>query len=175
MQRDLKAVGYEAGWSCSSFLLQSLIDPNYSNKPISSSRSEADYHQPIYVPVSYLDVYNDRSKNFTDHYSIETVDRNVENYKLSFTGGTQDVILNTESRGKYWMYLDGDKICLLPKQKMKVPEDQLSQVEELFDCQNYHEHNYDNFTLIKPALLSTQGSGSNQTWKLIEKGTLQFA
>jgi hypothetical protein len=148
---------------------------SYSPKPIGNSRSSSDYHQPVYVPVSYLDVYNDRSKNFTDHYSIETVDRNVENYKLGSTGQTQDVILNIESRGKYWLYLDGQKIYLLPKQKMKVPEDQLSQVEELFDCNNYHEHNYDNFTLTKPAVLISQGSGTNQTWKLIEKGTLQFA
>jgi hypothetical protein len=147
---------------------------NYSNKPISSSHSSSEHHQSVYVPVSYLDVYNDRSKNFTDNYSIETVDRNVENYKLGFTGQTQDIILNTESRGKYWLYLDGEKIYLLPKQKMKVPEDQLSQVEELFDCNNYHEHNYDNFTLTKPAVLISQGSGNNQTWKLIEKGTLQF-
>jgi hypothetical protein len=148
---------------------------SYSTNPIGSSRSLSDHHQPVYVPVSYLDVYNDRSKNFTDHYSIETVDRNVENYKLASTGRTQDVILNTESRGKYWLYLDGEKIYLLPKQKMKVPEDQLSQVEELFDCNNYHEHNYDSFTLTKPAVLIPQGSGSNQAWKLIEKGTLQFA
>jgi hypothetical protein len=148
---------------------------SYSNKPTSSSRSSSDHHQPVYVPVSYLDIYNDRSKNFTDKYSIETVDRNVENYKLGSTGQTQDVILNIESRGKYWLYLDGQKIYLLPKQKMKVPEDQLSQVEELFDCNNYHEHNYDNFTLTKPAVLISQGSGTNQTWKLIEKGTLQFA
>jgi hypothetical protein len=157
------------------------IDPNYPHareyhdRLLASQPSQIVPPQPEHSPLDWILDYNDRDRNFADNYQVTPVDRNVENYRLSMTGSTQDIILNTDLKGKYWLYLDRDNTyLLLPKQKIAITEDELSQFESFFDCNNYSENNYNNFTLKKPATLAILGISGDRMWKLLEKGILQF-
>lgn len=60
---------------------------------------------------------------------------------------------------------------LVPKQNLKITDNRISNTKDLFECQDYTEQNYDNFVLVKPAVLVAQGNGN---WQLKEKGKLQF-
>jgi hypothetical protein len=120
---------------------------------------------------SYLDDYNNRQKNFAEIYKGIVVDREANNYNLSRAGQTEEVILTVESRGNYCLFTCENITYIVPSQKLKIREDKLNEVKDLFDCENYQESNYNNFTLMKPALVTQQSNGN---WRLREKGTIIF-
>ncbi len=124
------------------------------------------------IEPAYLTDYNNHQKNFADTYRSLVVVRDLENYNLSRAGQTEDVILAEENRGNYWLFSHEEFIYVVPSQKFKITDDKLNEVKDLFDCQNYQESNYNNYILIKPALVSKQ---INEVWRLKEKGILKFA
>jgi hypothetical protein len=116
-----------------------------------------------------------RTLNFADTHLVVAVDRNIQNYRLSMTGSTQDIILSCQIDGKYWLYIDGnDNWLLIPKHQITITEDELPQFESFFDCQNYRGENYNNFTIVKPASVTVIDIIPDRHWRLIEKGILQF-
>jgi hypothetical protein len=143
--------------------------------PISNSQQSHDsllnYYPSENIKPAYLTDYNNCQKNFTDTYRSLVVDRDPENYNLSRAGQTEEVILTEESRGNYWLFSHDGLTYVVPSQKLKIREDKLNEVKDLFDCENYQGFNYDNYTLIKPALVSKKANGN---WRLKEKGNLQF-
>jgi hypothetical protein len=136
--------------------------------PSSSDRQslEVTNNQP-----SYISRYNDRIHNFQDNYQLTPVDRESENYKLSRSAKTEDVILDKQTQGSYWLFTDNGRYLLVPKHTFKIRQSDLSDVQFLFECLDYREDNHSNFVLTEPAILTQQGSG---TWQLKEKGKLQF-
>ncbi len=136
--------------------------------PSSSDRQslEVTNNQP-----SYVNRYNDRAHNFQDNYQLTSVDREPENYKLSRSAKTEDVILDKQTQGSYWFFTDNGRYLLVPKHTFKIRQSDLSDVQFLFECVDYREDNHSNFVLTEPAILTQQGSG---TWQLKEKGKLQF-
>ncbi len=131
----------------------------------------SDYYPSENTEPAYLTDYNNRQKNFADTYRSLVVEREPENYNLSRAGQTEEVILTEEIQGNYWLFSHDGLIYVVPSQKLKIREDKLNEVKDLFDCENYQESNYDNYTLIKPALVSQKVNGN---WRLKEKGKLQF-
>jgi hypothetical protein len=125
----------------------------------------------IDLQPSYVSCYNNRRQNFQDTYKTISVERQTENYKLSRSGKTEDVILDKQNQGEYWLFVDSGKNYIVPKQALKIREDNFSEVQTLFECISYQEDNHSNFTLIKPAVITDRGNG---TWQLKEKGKLQF-
>jgi hypothetical protein len=143
--------------------------------PISNNQQSHDllmnYYPSENIEPAYLTDYNNRQKNFADTYRSLVIDRDPENYNLSRAGQTEEVILTEESRGNYWLFSYDGLTYVVPSQKLKIREDKLNEVKDLFDCENYQGFNYDNYTLIKPALVSKKANG---IWRLKEKGKLQF-
>ncbi len=121
---------------------------------------------------SCISRYNDRAHNFQDNYQLISVDQETENYKLSRSAKTEDVILEKQSQGVYWLFLDNGKNLLVPKHTLKIRQDEIKEVQSLFECLGYREDSHNNFVLVEPAVLTQQGSG---TWQLKEKGKLQFS
>lgn len=126
---------------------------------------------PVNREPAYLSDYNNRQKNFAEIYKAIVVDREVDNYNLSRAGQTEEVILTAENRGNYCLFTCENTTYIVPSQKLKIREDKLNEVKDLFDCENYQESNYNNFVLSKPALVIQQVNGN---WRLKEKGTLIF-
>jgi hypothetical protein len=142
-----------------------------SIKNLQSHNLLSDYYPSENTEPAYITDYNAHQKNFADAYKSVVIDRDPENYNLSRAGQTEDVILIEESRGNYWLFSHEGLTYVVPSQKLKIREDKLNEVKDLFDCKNYQESNYDNYKLIKPALVSQKFSGN---WRLKEKGKLQF-
>jgi hypothetical protein len=151
----------------SSSRIQDPVSSINNQQPHSSS----DYYPSENTEPAYLTDYNNRQKNFADICKSVVIDRDPDNYNLSRAGQTEEVILTEASRGNYWLFSYDGLTYVVPSQKLKIREDKLNEVKDLFDCENYQESNYDNYMLIKPALVSQQVNG---TWRLKEKGKLQF-
>ena len=139
----------------------------YAPSPLEYQPVELTNNQP-----SCISRYNNRAHNFQDNYQLISVDREAENYKLSRSAKTEDVILEKQSQGGYWMFLDNGKNLVVPKHTFKIRQGDLNEVQSLFECLDYRDDTHNNFVLIEPAVLTQQGSG---TWQLKEKGKLQFS
>jgi chlorite dismutase len=152
---------------------QTLVSGSQPSRSTTRELSERNYSssKPVNNQVSYINRYNDNRQNFQDSYQAITVEREVDNYKLSRSGKTEDVILEKQSQGNYLLFSDNGRSCIVPKHTFKMREDEINDVQNLFECINYREDNYSNFILVEPAVLTPQGDG---TWQLKEKGKLQF-
>jgi cell division protein FtsB len=177
LEREISTFQKETKTSLS-ILTANIRDASSRNKnivPISNNQQSHDslmnYYPSENIEPAYLTDYNDRQKNFADTYRSLVVDRDPDNYNLSRAGQTEEVILTEESRGNYWLFSHDGLTYVVPSQKLKIREDKLNEVKDLFDCENYQGFNYDNYTLIKPALVSKKANG---IWRLKEKGNLQF-
>jgi hypothetical protein len=154
-------------------LSQAVTSGSQSSR--SATRESKEQHRSSPAPVnnqpSYISRYNDSRQNFQDSYQAIPVEREIDNYKLSRSGKTEDVILEKQSQGNYLLFSDNGRSCIVPKHTFKMREDEINDVQNLFECMNYREDNYNNFILVEPAILTPQGDG---TWQLKEKGKLQF-
>ena len=143
---------------------------NYRNER-HPSPSERYTPEPVYRQLSHTDYYNDRQSDFQNKYQITAVSRETENFNQSRAAQTDSVVLAGDRQGNYWLFSDNSEIYLVPKQNLKITDNRISNTKDLFECQDYNEQNYDNFVLVKPAVLVAQGNGN---WQLKEKGKLQF-
>jgi hypothetical protein len=135
------------------------------------SPSERYTPEPPNRQLSHTDYYNDRQSDFQNKYQITPVSREAENLNQSLAAQTDSVVLAGDRQGNYWLFSDNSEIYLVPKQNLKITDNRISNTKDLFECRDYTEQNYDNFVLIKPAVLIAQGNGN---WQLKEKGKLQF-
>jgi tetratricopeptide (TPR) repeat protein len=131
---------------------------------------QAIYSIPVSLPC--VEQYNDRALNFAEIHKTIDIVRDEENYNQSRTGHTEDIILTTtNNRGSYWLFKYEDISYLVPTHKLKIREEILDEVKQLFDCENYQEHYYNTFVLVKPAIVTHQADGK---WKLKNQGMIQF-
>ncbi|MDZ7957863.1 MAG: hypothetical protein RMY34_08135 [Aulosira sp. DedQUE10] len=100
----------------------------------------------------------------------------VELTAKSYYRDVQDnepILLENDENGKYWMITtDIDKFFLVPSINIKLHIHKLTTVEKLFDFYGISPSVDSHFILVKPAKVSSQASG--KTWKLEEKGILEF-
>jgi hypothetical protein len=166
LQQTVTRVSQKSSYSSSSDRNTMRERDEYS--PSSSNRQspEMTNNQPLYISR-----YNDRRHNFQDNYQLTSVEREAENDKLIRSAKTEDVILDKQSQGSYWLFIDNGKNFVVPKHTFKIRENELNDVQFLFECIDYRGDNHSNFILVEPALLIQQGNG---TWQLKEKGKLQF-
>lgn len=151
---------------------QSATVPQSNYRSERQSSSTGHYSAaPVNVQLSPTDYYNSHQNDFQNKYQITTVGREAENLNQSRAAQTDSVVLAGDPQGNYWLFSDNAETYLVPKQNLKITDSRLSTTNDLFECQDYNEHNYKNFILIKPAVMTSQGSG---TWQLKEKGKLQF-
>ena len=147
-----------------------MSQSNYRTERQSSS-AERHAAAPVNIQLSPTDYYNDRQSDFQHKYQITPVSREAENLNQSRAAQTTSVVLAGDRQGNYWLFSDNSDVYLVPKQNLKITDNRISNTKDLFECQDYTEQDYDNFSLIKPAVLTAQGNG---TWQLKEKGKLQF-
>ncbi len=176
-QREISSFQKETKNSLSTLTVSIRDSSSRIQNPVPTSNNQQshdsllNYYPSENIEPAYLTDYNNRQKNFTDTYKSLVIDRDPDNYNLSRAGQTEEIILTEESRGNYWLFSYDGLTYVVPSQKLKIREDKLNEVKDLFDCENYQESNYDNYTLIKPALVSKKVNGN---WRLKEKGKLQF-
>ena len=166
--RSVKEINQNSSRSYSASSAQNYPTNNRSahNTFSHQSLSENASSEPKYIVA-----YNNRNQSFQHDYDITSVGREEENYKLSRSLKTTDVVLDSQRQGNYWLFSNNDKIFVVPKHTFKIREDDVNDVRALFDCINYQAGNASNFSLIEPALVIQQKDG---TWELRDKGKLQF-
>jgi len=80
-------------------------------------------------------------------------------------------ILESNSRGNYWIITEGNNEYLVPKANIKINEyNYVTTISTFFNCLGYSSNSPNDFTLVKPAKVSLRG----EQWELIEIGELQF-
>lgn len=97
----------------------------------------------------------------------------TESSKLQRMTGSQTPAVferNHRSRGEYWIIKQGNDEYLVPKNSIKINEHNYYTISTFFECLGYSAVSQNNFTLVKPAKVSSNG----EQWQLIEIGQLQF-
>ncbi len=150
---------------------QSAAIPQSSYRAERQSSTERYPAAQVNIQLSPTEYYNNNQNDFQNKYQITAVSREAENLNQSRAAQTDSVVLAGDRQGNYWLFPDNAETYLVPKQNLKITDNRISTTRDLFECEGYSEYNYNNFILIKPAVLIPQGSG---TWQLKEKGKLQF-
>ena len=88
------------------------------------------------------------------------------------SGRQQNIILQRDRRGNYWIVNDSGTNYLVPEDKFKINTFNFNTTIALFECNNYEASSSRNFHLIKPARVSVVTD--DEIWQLEERGILQF-
>jgi hypothetical protein len=118
--------------------------------------------------MQLVSVYNMNARSLSEQAT--TVSESEYTAEQRRLGGNVQPVLECDSRGNYWVIGEGNIEYLVPKAKMKINEHNYLTVSTFFNCSGYNPNLSNNFTLIKPAKLSSIGD----KWELIETGELQF-
>jgi hypothetical protein len=121
---------------------------------------------------AFLDLYKQNPDACKSQYSAIKVSENEENFQKRWDGQQQDIILEENRRGNYWLIDEHGTTYLVPAPNLRITEANMDTVGELFDCENYTP-NYSNVNIIRPAIIKAQ-PGINQRWKSYQKGVLAF-
>jgi hypothetical protein len=118
--------------------------------------------------IQIVTVYNNRPRSLSANaITVAENDRTVEQRRI---GGSVAPILEENSLGNYWIVQEGNNEYLVPKANIKINEYNYETISSCFECLGYNPSYSSNFTLLKPATVSSIG----QNWQLIELGKLQF-
>ncbi len=83
------------------------------------------------------------------------------------------ILLKEFDNGNYWLIIERHPIYyLLPKSNLKIDDSEYQNIQVLFTLKNYQNQNSIHFNVKKPAIVSR--TGDNNSWKLDEKGILEF-
>jgi TolA-binding protein len=126
------------------------------------------------IPSQYpfLDIYRQNPEIFKNQYVPEIVSEDAENLQKRRSGDYQEIILGKDRQGNYWLFNDGYTTYLIPSPKLKVNDLNIGTAGWLFTCENYTP-GYQNMAIVRPAIVSSQ-LGTNERWKLEQKGILEF-
>jgi hypothetical protein len=174
-QRKYNDVGYAAN------SVKVAIPPPPSEIETSESTDNSSYlipkFQGIDVGISpshypFLVAYRQSSDNFKNQYSPKSVSEDADNLQKRWRGEQQEIILSEDRSGNYWLFDEDSAIYLIPSPKLKVNDMNMRTAGSLFDCNNYTP-GYQSMSVVRPAIVSSQ-LGSNERWKLEQKGILEF-
>ena len=118
--------------------------------------------------IQLVSVYNMNARSLSDQAT--TVSESEYTAEQRRLGRNVQPILESDSRGNYWIIVEGSMEYLVPKAKMKINEHNYLTISTFFNCSGYNPNSINNFTLIKPAKVSSIGD----KWELIEVGELEF-
>ena len=99
-----------------------------------------------------------------------TVYETEYSFKQRLLGKKIQPILESNSRGNYWIITEGNDEYLVPKANMRINEHNYLTISIFFNCLGYNSNSSNDFTLVKPAKVYRKG----EEWELIEIGELQF-
>jgi hypothetical protein len=124
-------------------------------------------------PYPFLDTYRRSPDNFKNQYAPKIVHEDADNLQKRWSGDHKEIILGEERQGNYWLFNEGRSIYLIPSPKLKVNDMNMRTAGGLFDCNNYTP-GYQSMIVVRPAVVSSQ-KGTNELWKLEQKGILEFS
>jgi hypothetical protein len=114
-----------------------------------------------------------RSVNiFKNQYNPKTVAEDIDSFQKRSAGNHQDMILREYHHGLYWLFNESSLIYLIPAPNWKTNYMNMQTAKNFFDCEN-HTRGHQSMTIVSPAVVSAQ-LGSNERWKLEQKGILEF-
>ena len=127
------------------------------------------YHSQISnIETQIVAVYNNQPRSLSANaITVAESDYTVEHRRM---GRTVAPILEENQLGNYWIIQEGNNEYLVPKGNIKINEYNYETISSCFKCLGYNPNYSTNFTLLKPAIVSSIG----QNWQLIESGKLQF-
>lgn len=127
------------------------------------------YHSQISnIETQIVAVYNNQPRSLSANaITVAESDYTVEHRRM---GRTVAPILEENQLGNYWIIQEGNNEYLVPKGNIKINEYNYETISSCFECLGYNPNYSTNFTLLKPAIVSSIG----QNWQLIESGKLQF-
>ena len=153
------------------------------NIPISQPRTEpVSQPQPpqprinqLYQPanisntnIGLVSAYNINPRSFSEQ-AITVSESNLTAQQRRLGKNIQS-ILESDSRGNYWIITEGNDEYLVPKANMKINEHNYLTISIFFNCLGYNSNSSNEFTLVKPAKVYRRG----EQWELIEVGELRF-
>jgi hypothetical protein len=144
---------------------------------VSVSVAQAEYAAAAPVASSeypFLALYKQSPESFKSQYNPTVVSENKENLQKRWGGDQNEIILETDRRGNYWLFSEGSKTYLIPNPKLNIIDANMRTVGSIFDCVNY-SLDYRSFSIVKPAIVSLHVSAAEQQWKLETKGSLEFS
>jgi hypothetical protein len=126
-------------------------------------------HPPL-SESNLVDRFNNHPKLLLQNaIEVSETSESIDNRRLGYN---KPVTLEKVSRNKgiAWVInIDGFDY-LVPKSKLKINEYNYETIESLFVCNGYQSGLFDQFKLLVPAKLASQG----ETWELREQGELRF-
>ncbi len=147
-------------------------DVGYADPGYNLPSPEAAKAAPTPSEYPFLETYRQSSDNFKSRYAPKVVSEDADNLQKRRSGDYQDIILGEDRQGNYWLFNDGSTTYLIPSPKLKVNDLNIRTAGGLFTCENYTP-GYQHVTIVRPAIVSSQ-LGSDERWKLEQKGVLEF-
>ncbi len=130
----------------------------------------------IKIPLSpaerdLLDSYN-RSPDIAEHIRKDATDVSIDLDALNRLrdGNTSQITFVADRKGNFLVVRLGGYQYLVPNKKRPINSLIHKTVKSIYTCEGYHE-NYEQFTLVRPALLEELAS---DRWQLGQKGVLKF-
>jgi len=118
--------------------------------------------------IGLVSAYNINPRSLSEQaITISETEYTSEQRRL---GKNIQPILESNSRGNYWIITEDNNEYLVPKANMKINEHNYLTISTFFNCLGYNSNSLNNFTLVKPAKVYPRG----EQWELIEAGELQF-
>lgn len=150
--------------------LSTLTERVIEGKVIVDSAFSPEKISPIKISEAQLiQIYNDVPQILLKNSLI--VELTANSYRD--VKGNDPILLENDANGKYWIITtDIDKFFLIPSINIKLKIHKITTVRKLFDFHGDISSVDNHFILVKPAKISSQASG--KTWKLEEKGILEF-
>ncbi|MBD2199437.1 MULTISPECIES: hypothetical protein [Calothrix] len=132
--------------------------------------------------ISLVNDYNQNPNLFTSLYSVIEVRESEESInRVFFINNEPKIQLVKLHPGHYWIVVAENISYLFPKFNIIITQENLDIVQDIFECQNYHDNHSHPFTLIQPGKLSPlfpEDTDSVLTsvdrWILLERGVLRF-
>lgn len=134
--------------------------------------SKNDIDKPPTLTSEEYKLVNDYQKN-KDQLSKVAIEVNLTQETMDANRlGSPEIIFKKVPGGSYWIINREGCKYLVPKKGFRINQYNLRTTEDLFECWGYPSGNSKDFQLLKPATVSE--SPESETWKLLDRGTLQF-
>ena len=147
-----------------------------TNQPITQSRevsylNNSNLYSQSNISNSHsklLSAYNLNSRSLSQ--SATTVSESEYTAEQRRLGRSVPPILESNNRGNYWILTEGNNEYLFPKGGLKISKHNYHTIAAFFECLDYQPGTSNNFTVLKPAKVSSIG----EQWELRETGQLNF-
>lgn len=139
--------------------------PSHSNRNTLESTSRSPRQQ------SFINDYNQDSRNFFSRYQVEEVLEEQTNIEGRRSGIVKTVILNLapRRRGAYWVINQDNQYLVVPSSEAQINEYNLDALSAVFSHNNFNPQYY-KIQLIEPAIVQRTTGG----YQLVSRGRIEF-